>query len=449
MTTSDPCRTELQTIAAKLRASLAERLSPDEQAYAALVEGGELHPWTKQAEAIWTRASGSSPWRDHHLAILHHARAYDLETAGSPEAFQYWSAALRYWSAVHADDAFWARMARHVSERMGAEIAPDVINEVRARLPRELLQPHRDLIAAYQANNPARAKSHMRIITSAPFDLDLIDGVRLQFTEEVLAAVPDAVRTADFETIIASLRGWQYIDPDNAHLLRSLLQVYRKFNEQLWDADDGLSRVSRNVTAAQQILQAIGVSPPHPADPASVAGYVDRLKALRPGGLPREALTAEIARLEVWNGLVKYRLASQLFSWESDPGSRRECEQLTARTVKHFAMARQLDPDLALDSYYSALSSIEATVESLWGFCLLARSDYVGAAQHCRRATTLNSSDANGFVGLAQALLLPDNGTYATLAEAEQAISRADALAVDMGTLRRLLERRRASIFRR
>jgi len=446
VTSSEPCRAELQAIAAELRASLAESLSPDQQAYAALAKDGELYPWTEQAEAIWARASGSDLWRDHHLAILHHAKAYDLETAGSPDAFQHWTAALRHWSAVRADDAFWARMARHLSERMGTEIAPGVIDGVRARLPRELLEPHRDLIATYQASNPERARSHMHIMTSAPFDPDVIDGIRLQFTEEVLAAVPDAVMTADFEKMIASLCGWQHIDPDNAHLLRSLLYVYRKFNEQVWDADDGLTRVSGNVAAAQQILQALGVSPP---DPAGVTGYVDRLKALRPGGLPPGALTAEIARHEVWGGLVSYRLARRRFSWKSDPGSRRECEQGAARAVNHFAMAHQLDSHLALDHYYAALPSIEASIESLWGLCLLAKKDHVGAAQHFRRATTLNPSDAEYYLGLAQALLLPDNVTYAALAEAEQAISRADALGAEVGTPRRLLERRRELNLRR
>jgi hypothetical protein len=454
VTSSEPCRAELQAIAAELRASLTTSLNPDQQAYAALVKDGELHPWTEQAEAIWARASGSDPWRDHHMAILHHAKAYDLEMAGSPEAFQHWTAALRLWSAVHADDAFWGRMARHLSERMGTEIAPGVIDGVWARLPRELLEPHRDLIAAYQASNPERARSHMLIMTSAPFDPDVIDGIRLQFTEEVLAVVPDAVMTADFEKMIASLRGWQHVDADNAHLLRSLLYVYRKFNEQVWDADDGLTRVSGNLAAAQQILQTIGVSPP---DPAHVAGYVDRLKALRPRGLPPGALTTEIARHEVWGGIVSYRLASRRFSWDSDSGSRRESERGAARAVKHFAMARQLDPHLELDRYYSALPSIEAGVESLWGLCLLAKKDHIGAAQHSRRATTLNPSDAECHLGLAQALLLPDNVTYTALAEAEQAISRAGTLARESGDnsraeveeLRRLLELRRALNLRR
>lgn len=441
MTAGQPCRAELQAIAAELRASLTERLSSDQQAYAALFRDGELYPWTEPAEDLWTQVDNSDPWRDHHLAILHHAKAYDLETAGSPEAFRYWTAALGHWSAVHADDSFWARMTQHLSERMRTEITPAVVDRIRARLPRELLEPHRDLIATYWDSDPERAKSHMRIMASAPFHPDVIDGIRLQFTEEVLATVPDAVMTGDFDKVIDNLNGWQHIDPDNAHLLRSLLYVYRKFNEQVWDADDGLTRVSRNVAAAQQILQDIGVPPP---DTVGATDYAERLKALRPGGMPPGTLTAEIARQEVWRGLVSYRTASRRFSWNSYAGAHQECARSAAKAVEHFAVARQLDPDLALDHYYSALPTIEAGVESLWGLCMLAQQHYVPAAQHFRRASSLDPSDADSFLGLAQALLLPDITTNAALREAEQAISHAEALEADVRTPRKLLELRRA-----
>jgi len=277
----------------------------------------------------------------------------------------------------------------------------------------------------------------MRVLTSAPFDPDMIDGIRRQFTDEVVAAVPDAVQTNDFEATIANLRGWQYVDKHNAHLLRSVLYVYRKFNEYLWSADDGLTRVAENVAAAARILAGLGVPPPAPA---GVAGYVGRLMAMRPGGLPPDALTAEIARHEFWGGWVSDQLASQRLSWASSPGSRRDCEQGLARAVRHFALARRLDPHLALDSYYSDLPSIEANTESRWGQCLMAKKDYVGAAQHCRRATTLDPSNANCFRGLAQVLLRSSNMTGTMLAEAEQAISRADALGADVEMLRKLLE---------
>lgn len=453
MTASEYCRDELQVLAAALEASLTESLSPDQQAYAALVQDGELHPWTKRAEDVWNQAAGSDPWRDHHLAIVHHAKAYDLESTGSPEAFRHWSLALRHWSVVHADSTFWTRMARHLAE-VGAEVAPDVIDGVRARLPQELLQPHRDLIAAYQASDPQRARSHLRVLTSAPFEPGLIDSIRLELTGEVLDAVPGEVKTGDFDGMIERLLTWQHIDEHNAHLLRALLYVYRKFNELNSDAEDSLARVAENVAAADRTLQDFGVPPP---DPAGVSVYIERLKALRPSGLPAGALAAEIARHEAWRGLTSYRLASRGFSWKTGAGSRQECERCAAKAVQHFAVARQLDPNLGLDSYYSALSEIEADVESLWGLCLMARDDLIGAAQHCRRATTLDPSDPACFLGLAQALLMPDNVMNAALAEAEHAISQADSLLRESGDrspaevakLRELLTIRRASRFRR
>jgi tetratricopeptide (TPR) repeat protein len=450
---TESCRAQLRVIAADLRDSLAEGLSPDQRAYAALVTDGELHPWTEQAEAIWVRATDPDLWRHHHLAVLHHAKAYDLESGQSPEALQHWSAALQHWSEVHADDAFWARMARHLSEHMGIEVRPDVVAKVRARLPRELLEPHRDLIAAYQASNPERARSHMRILKSAPFDRDLIDDLRLQFADDVMATIPDAVETADFKVMIAELRRWQHIDENNAHLLRSLLYAYRKFNEQVWDADDGVTLVAENIRQTEQLLKVIGAVP---ADPAGVARYVEQLRELRPAGLPQDVLPAEIARHEFWSGFVSERLADERFSWESSPGSRKECERNAARAVQHFNLARRLDSQLALDGYYSASPSLEASAESLWGLCLLSSRQYVGAAQHFRRATTLKPSVVRYWCELAQALLMPDTVSAAAVAEAEQAITEAAARVLQSGerkrlteleTLNRLLVARRAQNF--
>lgn len=450
MSAVESCLARLRVIRADLLGRLAESRKPDQQAYAALVQDRELHPWTEQAEYIWVKATGPDPWRDHHLAVLHHAKAYDLESKGSAQALRHWSAALQHWSRVHADDAFWARLARHLSEHMGTEVPPDVVAKVRSRLPRELLEPQRDLIAAYHLGNPERARSHMVILKSAPFDRDLIDGLRIQFAADVVATIPDAVEAASFEAMIAELRRWQHIDDDNAHLLRSLLYAYRKFNEHLEKVDDGLIRIAENIRQTEQILQVIGMPP---ADPPGVARYVARLQALRPAGLPQAALAAEIARHEFWSGYVNERLADERFSWESSPESRKECERSAARAVQHFGSARMLDPQLALDHYYSEMPSLEASAESLWGLCLQRAQEFVGAAQHLRRATALKPDGPRYFSELAQALLVPDPVSATALAEAEHAINRAKTLLTKSGNakglqnvvvLTRLLEIRRA-----
>lgn len=431
MTMAGSCRDQLGAIAAQMRTAIAETMTPDHLAYAALDQDGELHPWTEEAEQHWTGASDPDPWRAHHLAVLHHARAYDLEQTGSPEAFRYWIAALRYWSQVHADDTFWVRMERQLGEHLGAELAPDLVPGVRARLPRELLEPHRNLVATYQLSDPERAKGHLGVLKAAPFDPDLIDGVRLLLVEEVLATVTDGVDTGDFDTVRAELRRWLHLDEGNAHLVRSLLYTYRKLNERVWNAGDGVDLVAKNVAAAEQIVKVIGEPP---ADPAGVARYTGRLAKLRPGGLPAGALVAEVARHEIWSGLVSKSLAHKRLSLESLAESGRECERHVSRAVTRFSRARLLDPQLALDNYYSALPSIEADAESLWGLCLLTsgKKDYVGAAQHFRRACTLDPTEVESFLGLAQALIASGDSA-AVLTEAEQALARADGLAEKSG----------------
>src|SRR5436309_842417 len=42
----------------------------------------------------------------HHLAIAHHARAWDLEIQGDPGAAQAWELALGYWRTVAASADF-------------------------------------------------------------------------------------------------------------------------------------------------------------------------------------------------------------------------------------------------------------------------------------------------------------------------------------------------------
>jgi len=46
----------------------------------------------------------------HHLAIAHHARAWDFELVGDPRAPREWEEALGYWRAVSSSREFWAAM---------------------------------------------------------------------------------------------------------------------------------------------------------------------------------------------------------------------------------------------------------------------------------------------------------------------------------------------------
>lgn len=433
------CRVQLRMITTSLRELLAKSLSPDEAAYAALVENGELHPWTVQAEDIWAGARGHDPWRRHHLAVLHHARAYDLEMQGSAEAHGYWTRALEHWGAVHGDATFWEQMTLHLGEHMGTEIDPGIVADVRRRLPRNLLEPHRDLIAAYRSGQPHRARSHMGLLMSAPFASDLIDGVRAGLVRDVVAKVPQAIQTASDEPMLAELCEWLSIDPKNAHLLQAALTVTRNSNERLLGSDDDFAQIEQNVSQAEQlvcpVLDALG--PPRDHSPGSVREYVAKLGNLRPVVPSRAALTAEIARYEFWNGLVCTRKVQQRFSPDAGPETTRTSERLASKAVGHFALARLIDPQLTLNPFCQHVDVLDGRAEAVLGLCFMSsirpgRSDLVGAAQHFRRATTLDPSAFDAHLLLGQSLVMSGDTSPGALAEAARAASRAEELLPDM-----------------
>lgn len=429
------CRVQLGMIATGLRAALAKSLSSDEAAYAALVENGERHPWTAQAEDIWAEARGHDPWRQHHLAVLHHARAYDLEIQGSADAHGYWTRALEHWRAVHKDGTFWEKLTLHLGEHMGTDIDPGIVAEIRKRLPRDLLEPHRDLIAAYRSGESHRARSHMRLLLSAPFASDLIDGVRAGLVRDVVARVPQAIQTASYEPMLVELGEWLSIDPENAHLFQAVLTVTRSSNERLLGTDDDFMQIERNVRQTEQLvrptLDAFGSPRDH--SQASVQAYVAKLENLRPAVPSCAALIAEIARHEFWNGLVSTREVQQQFSSDAGPETIRTCERVAAKAIGHFALARLIDPQLTLNPFYQHMDVLDCRAETVLGLCFMlsmrsGRSDPVSAAQHFRRATTLEPSAFDAHLLLGQSLFMSGDTSPRALAEAEQAADRAEEL---------------------
>src|SRR2546426_12003886 len=73
---------QLRAVAERLRSLLDNAVSPDARAYASLMKAGERQPWTEAARRIWVAAGSKSEWLHHHLAVVHHSAAYDLEVKG-------------------------------------------------------------------------------------------------------------------------------------------------------------------------------------------------------------------------------------------------------------------------------------------------------------------------------------------------------------------------------
>lgn len=333
----------------------------DAAGYAALSRGGEVHPHTPEAEEIWRQPGRDGPWSEHHRAVLFHAAAYDLELAGDwKRAAPYWARALEHWANVHADDAFWPAVGN--------------AGGVRDSLPADLLLVHADLIAAHVERDPDRARSHVALLRSAPFEA--AGGVRDALAAPVFDVTVELVATHDFEQAVRLCRTWLEVDPEQPVLLRALLYAANRWNEAQAHEQDGHRRIAR--TAAE----------------------VDALLG--------DAVVDGAARHLFWRGMLRMREG-----WEDITGRTNVTagERLSRLALADFARARELDPELEHDAFYHAiLTSIGDTHLSL-ATCHLVGGDLVAAMEEWRIGERLTPGSANAAVVWAQAVALdPDSG---------------------------------------
>ena len=226
----------LSDLMLELRAELQVQHQPERRARATLKpnrHGWTEEPYADEAFRIWEDTLGRFP-QDlqtvHHLAIMHHARAFDLEQSeDSTRADADWKRALELWYRLWSEDGFWEELARRVD--------PDLQNpfpEVRLKLPEQLLQVHFDIAFDQQTANH-RARQHVKIALDSPFPHEAKDRVRLRAYERLTGGLPPAVwnaGTIDRQTLDPALQavaGYLSLDemfqPALADLLSLLVKV--------------------------------------------------------------------------------------------------------------------------------------------------------------------------------------------------------------------------------
>jgi len=308
----------LRAHARRLRTYLDDPAVKDAAAYARLVHDGERQPWTAAALHAWEEDGGV--WRVHHLAVAHHARAYDLEAAGDPAALDHWAAALEHWAALYADDAFWTRSARHLAAVMPHDDVAPAVDRVRARLPRDLLAPHLTRATELRETDPERARAHVDLIRRAHFGADVADRARADL---VRGAVRNATAAADggaYDGAVSDLGAWLRIDPANPGLIRALLVVASAWLESLAINEDWGDRARPVMRTVDELLKP----------------YSDERREAVPG---RE-LAPELARYAYWHG-------RRLMETEAANGRAAAIAAPTLRAaIRHFERARRLDPGL-------------------------------------------------------------------------------------------------------
>ena len=146
-------------------------------------------PYTNQALDELTAAHERNPEDAgvvHHLAIAHHARAWDLELQGDLAAVAEWENALGYWRMVASSgQGFWAGWEAKLAA-CDPNARPGLLRQVRRELLEYLLDIHVDFVRYYcEADTPDRATAHVQIVRRA----EIPPAVKKRLVEKVFKAM--------------------------------------------------------------------------------------------------------------------------------------------------------------------------------------------------------------------------------------------------------------------
>ena len=190
-----PLANEVDQLLEALSRDLAASLNPHRLALQSLglrEYGWVETPYSDEAFKLWSGLLRKHPDdldNLHHLAILHHARAIDLEADKEPRrADADWEKALAYWQRLWQSDAFWDRIAEIACKKEKR----DAVERLRAELPALLLQIHFDIAFDARAKN-YRAKYHIKTALASSFPDEAKETVRKRTYEQFMSGVPQTI----------------------------------------------------------------------------------------------------------------------------------------------------------------------------------------------------------------------------------------------------------------
>ena len=161
----------------------------------------------------------------HHLAIAHHARAWDLELQGDPRAEAEWQCALDYWRTVGASVEFWAALEAKVCQ-VDSKADPAIVHGTRRDLLENLLDVHVDFIRYYcELDRPERAMAHVNIVNQALIP----PAVKKRLVDKVYGAMTGSVAEANAQgerdSALTILERFLQIYPGHVGALRSYATI--------------------------------------------------------------------------------------------------------------------------------------------------------------------------------------------------------------------------------
>jgi hypothetical protein len=198
-------------------------------------------PYTAQALAEFAAAHDRDPddvGVVHHLAIAHHAHAWDLELQGDPHAVHAWERALGYWRIVAASGEFWASLEAHfLASDPKADLA--LLAEVRRDLLEHLLDIHVDFVRHYcESAMPERANAHVELVKRARIPPAVTKRLLDKVFDAMTGAVPEARATQAYASALTTLDRFLVLFPDYLPALRMYAEICKEWVASMSYLDD-------------------------------------------------------------------------------------------------------------------------------------------------------------------------------------------------------------------
>jgi len=200
---------------------------PHLQPFAVLTEAkDEDRILSREAAAIWDEIAKSRPddplaW--HHLAIIHHGRAYqnyDDLVRTHAQNFGDWSRAFHCWTKLVRHNAFWTYLKEQWelrSQQKGEMLAQRLIkidlDEFRRQLPPHLIKVHETIIQDTWEKNASIARDHLQLILSSEMDVDLISRTRASLYSRKAGDVADQLTKFEFAKVRSAIEAYLHLDP--------------------------------------------------------------------------------------------------------------------------------------------------------------------------------------------------------------------------------------------
>lgn len=165
----------------------------------------------------------------HHLAIAHHARAWDWELTHDKRAADEWERALNYWRSLAFASGFWEQLKKKLYA-CDAEADAAVLDVLRQDLLENLLDVHVDFVRHYcEYEAPERALAHVRIVQRAR----LPPAVKKRLVDKVFTAmtgvVPEARARSEHDSALMAIERFLALYPDYLPGLRLYAEVCNEY----------------------------------------------------------------------------------------------------------------------------------------------------------------------------------------------------------------------------